>query len=127
MKTLEPGSLTICLAIRHNKPAVHGACRYEPDTKTVFLYDAPIIRVLNQRGGLTDRLAIDLCGWGDTATTRRYINSILTRLNLPYRVGRYRKKNYIYKVKEDGSVEPIAEMPASGATTIPICETKEVQ
>lgn len=69
-------------------------------------------------------IEINLCGWGDTRTTRNCINSILCRLDLPYRVGLHKKVTYLYIIKSgagpDGSdLVPVSQLPENGWTTLP--------
>lgn len=112
--------MLVCLGMRKRIPNGTKKCIYSEKDRTVYLHGSPIITVLKHMDEGGWELSINLCGWGDTRTTRSFINSILTRLNLPYRVGQHKRKRYMYIIDAaTGGLTPLFEMPHTGGVTIP--------
>lgn len=97
------------------------------DGSSVNLRGSKIVRVTgrgSQDEPSTWTVEVNLCGWGDTRTTRNCINSVLCRLNLPYRVGMHKHASYLYKITpgaepDSGKPVPILTLPENGWVTLP--------
>jgi len=115
---------------------IEGRAASDRDLKTdgasVYLKGSSIVRTVARRepnDTSTWTIELNLCGWGDTRTTRNCINSVLCRLNLPYRVGMHKHTAYLYLVTQSdevtsptASVKAITTLPENGWVTLPMEE-----
>ncbi len=117
-------SIPIALGLLRSQPAE--SRQMKTDGSSVSLRGSKIVRV-SERSNSEEPSAwtveVNLCGWGDTRTTRNCINSVLCRLNLPYRVGMHKHASYLYVLSgaesDLGSPVPILTLPENGWVTLP--------
>ncbi len=96
------------------------------DGEVVSLKGSTVLRVLdrtNPDDTSNWKVEVNLCGWGDTRTTRNHINSVLCRLNLPYRVGMHNHTSYLYVINKTDSANVLSivtQLPENGWTSLPM-------
>jgi hypothetical protein len=126
-----PNSESIPIVVGLLKGAAATARNMTTDGSAVTLRGSKIVRVSDKEGDDPSRwkVELNLCGWGDTRTTRNSVNSILCRLNLPYRVGLHKHVAYLYKLAPGGEINgdgttviAITPLPENGWTTLPNLE-----
>jgi hypothetical protein len=98
----------------------------ETDGVSVSLRQSRIVRVTQRPSPdpHTWVIEVNLCGWGDTRMTRNAINSVLCRLDLPYRVGMHKHSAFLYLLTQsaDGTAPkpvPVSPLPENGWVTLP--------